>query len=394
MKKNKILLLGSGELGKEFVIAAQRLGQYVIAVDRYLGAPAMHVADESFAIDMQNEEQLAQIIADHSPDYIVPEIEAINTEFLKKIEQLGAVVVPSANAVNLTMDRKGIRKLASETLGIRTSKFAFASSLEELQSASHSVGFPAVIKPTMSSSGKGQSTVHSYDELSTAWEKAINESRGKSAEVIMEEFIHFSSEITLLTISQKNSEVLFCPPIGHTQRSGDYVESWQPHPMSEEFLYQAQQMAKTVVTALTGFGIWGVEFFLTESEVVFSELSPRPHDTGMVTLAGTQTLNEFELHLRAILGLPIPKIELIRKGASAVVLANETSDYEPSFTNIEKALEIPNSSLFIFKKPSTRKNRRMAVAVVHEGSNENNEIESLVKKANEVASLVKLEYKK
>ena len=394
MKKNKILLLGSGELGKEFVIAAQRLGQYVIAVDRYLGAPAMYVADESFAIDMQNEEQLAQIIADHSPDYIVPEIEAINTEILKKIEQLGAVVVPSATAVNLTMDRKGIRNLASETLGIRTSKFAFASTLNELQNASQTVGFPAVIKPTMSSSGKGQSTVHSYEELTSAWEKAINESRGKSGEVIMEEFIHFSSEITLLTISQKNGDVLFCPPIGHTQKNGDYVESWQPHPMSKEFLQKAQEMAKKVVTTLTGFGIWGVEFFLTDTEVIFSELSPRPHDTGMVTLAGTQTLNEFELHLRAILGLPIPKIELIRKGASAVVLSSEYSDNEPLFHNVEKALEIPNSSLFIFKKPSTRKNRRMAVAIVHEDKHVNESIEDLVKKANEVASKVQLEYKK
>jgi len=394
MKKNKILLLGSGELGKEFVIAAQRLGQYVIAVDRYLGAPAMHVADESFAIDMQNEEQLAQIIQDHSPDFIVPEIEAINTEYLKKIEQLGAVVVPSANAVSLTMDRKGIRKHASETLGVRTSKFEFASSLEELQKASEGVGFPAVIKPTMSSSGKGQSTVHSYHDLPLAWEKALNESRGKSAEVIMEEFIHFTSEITLLTVSQKNGEVLFCPPIGHTQKNGDYVESWQPHPMSDLFLQQAQDMAKKVVTSLTGFGIFGVEFFLTETEVIFSELSPRPHDTGMVTLAGTQTLNEFELHLRAILGLPIPYIELIRKGASAVILASDVSDYEPYFENVENALEIPNSSLFIFKKPSTRKNRRMAVAVVHENTNKNETIEDLVKKANEVASLVVLNYKK
>jgi phosphoribosylglycinamide formyltransferase 2 len=394
MKKNKILLLGSGELGKEFVIAAQRLGQYVIAVDRYLGAPAMHVADECFVIDMQNESELASIIADHSPDFIVPEIEAINTEFLRKIEQLGANVVPSANAVHLTMDRKGIRKLASETLGIRTSKFAFAHSLEELQQASKTVGFPAVIKPTMSSSGKGQSTVHSYEELSTAWEKAIRESRGKSAEVIIEEFIHFTSEITLLTVSQRNGEVLFCPPIGHTQKNGDYVESWQPHPMKESFLLQAQQMAKTVVQALTGFGIWGVEFFITENEVIFSELSPRPHDTGMVTLAGTQTLSEFELHLRAILGLPIPKIELIRKGASAVVLASENSEKEPLFHNVEKALEIPNSSLFIFKKPSTRKNRRMAFAVVHEGVNENLSIEEVVEKANIVASLIRLEYQK
>lgn len=394
MKKNKILLLGSGELGKEFVIAAQRLGQYVIAVDRYLGAPAMHVADESFAIDMQNEEQLAQIIQDHSPDFIVPEIEAINTEFLKKIEQLGAIVVPSANAVSLTMDRKGIRKHASETLGIRTSKFVFASSLEELQKASENVGFPAVIKPTMSSSGKGQSTVHSFDDLTIAWEKALNDSRGKSAEVIMEEFIHFTSEITLLTVSQKNGEVLFCPPIGHTQKNGDYVESWQPHTMSDLFLQQAQDMAKKVVTSLTGFGVFGVEFFLTETEVIFSELSPRPHDTGMVTLAGTQTLNEFELHLRAILGLPIPNIEFIRKGASAVILASEFSDYEPSFENVEIALQTPNSSLFIFKKPSTRKNRRMAIAVIHEDRKKNETVEELVKKANEVASIVKLEYKK
>ncbi len=394
MKKNKILLLGSGELGKEFVIAAQRMGQYVIAIDRYLGAPAMHVADESFVIDMHNEQELSAIIKDHSPDYIVPEIEAINTEFLKKIEQLGTIVVPSANAVSLTMDRKGIRKLASDTLGIRTSKFSFATSMLGLEMASKTVGFPAVIKPTMSSSGKGQSTVYTFEELAPAWEKAISESRGKSVEVIMEEFIHFTSEITLLTVSQKNGEIIFCPPIGHTQKNGDYVDSWQPHPMSNEQLQQAQDISRKIVSALTGFGIWGVEFFLTKDEVIFSELSPRPHDTGMVTLAGTQTLNEFELHLRAILGLPIPKIELIRKGASSVVLSLEYSDYEPIYHNVEKALEMPNSSIRIFKKPSTGKNRRMAVAIVHEGVSENLTIEELILKAKSVANLVTLEYQK
>ncbi|HNR16664.1 MAG TPA: formate-dependent phosphoribosylglycinamide formyltransferase, partial [Chitinophagaceae bacterium] len=318
----KILLLGSGELGKELVIALKRLGQTVIAVDSYAGAPAMQVADGFEVIDMLNGEQLDLAVAKHQPDLVVPEIEAIRTERFYKYEKQNIQVVPSAKAANFTMNRKLIRDLASKELGLRTAKYFYATTYEEFTKAVNDIGFPCVVKPLMSSSGKGQSVLKKTEDQQTVWDYAINNSRGDIKEVIIEEFISFHTEITLLTVTQKNGTTLFCPPIGHRQERGDYQESWQPVAISESDYTDACTMAEKVTTALTGAGLWGVEFFLTDNGVYFSELSPRPHDTGMVTLAGTQNLSEFELHARTILGLPIPEIKLERAGASAVVLAN------------------------------------------------------------------------
>ena len=313
----KILLLGSGELGKEFTIAAQRKGQYVIACDSYAGAPAMQVADECEVFSMLDGEALDRVVEKHHPDIIVPEIEAIRTERLYHLEKEGVQVVPSAKAVNYTMNRKAIRDLAAKELGLKTARYYYAKSFEELQAAAEKIGFPCVVKPLMSSSGKGQSLVKCADELEHAWQYGCEGSRGDIKELIIEEFIRFDSEITLLTVTQKNGPTLLCPPIGHVQKGGDYRESFQPAHIDPEHLKQAQQMAAKMTEALTGAGLWGVEFFLShENGVYFSELSPRPHDTGMVTLAGTQNLNEFELHLRAVLGLPIPEITQERIGAS------------------------------------------------------------------------------
>lgn len=361
----KILLLGSGELGKEFVIALQRLGQTVIACDKYAGAPAMQVADDFEVFDMLDGEALAAAVAKHQPDLIVPEIEAIRTERLYELEQQGLSVVPSARAVNFTMNRKAIRDLAAKELGLKTAKYFYAKSFEELKEAAAKIGFPCVIKPLMSSSGKGQSVAYSADDLEHSWNYGCEGSRGDIKELIIEEFIRFDSEITLLTVTQKNGPTLFCPPIGHVQKSGDYRESFQMAPISEEHLQEAQRMAAAVTEALTGAGIWGVEFFLShENGVYFSELSPRPHDTGMVTLAGTQNLSEFELHARAVLGLPIPAITFERMGASAVILADEASENAPDYTGIEEALAgNPTIDIRIFGKPSARKNRRMGVVV-------------------------------
>ena len=318
----KILLLGSGELGKEFVIAAQRLGQHVIACDSYAGAPAMQVADECEVFSMLAGETLERAVRTPRPDIIVPEIEAIRTEKLYDFEAEGIQITPSARAVNFTMNRKAIRDLAAKELGLKTAKYFYAKSFDELKAHAEVIGFPCVVKPLMSSSGKGQSLVKTADELPHAWEYGISGSRGDIQELIIEEFIHFDSEITLLTVTQKNGPTLFCPPNGHVQKGGDYRESFQPAHISEEHLAEAQRMAAKVTEALTGAGIWGVEFFLShEGGVYFSELSPRPHDTGMVTLAGTQNFNEFELHLRAALGLPIPCIKQMRIGASAVILS-------------------------------------------------------------------------
>ena len=295
----KILLLGSGELGKEFVIAAKRLGQYVVACDSYAGAPAMQVADACEVFDMLDGDRLEAVVAKHDPDIIVPEIEAIRTERLYACEKRGIQVVPSARAVNFTMNRKSIRDLAAEELGLKTAKYFYAKSFDELKAAAERIGFPCVVKPLMSSSGKGQSLVRTPDELEHAWEYGCSGSRGDIRELIIEEFIPFDSEITLLTVTQQNGPTLFCPPIGHVQKGGDYRESFQPAPISPEHLAEAQAMAAKVTQALTGAGLWGVEFFLSHDKgVYFSELSPRPHDTGMVTLAGTQNLNEFELHCR------------------------------------------------------------------------------------------------
>ena len=318
----KILLLGSGELGKEFVISAQRKGQYIIACDSYAGAPAMQVADECEVFSMLDGDALERVVRKHKPDIIVPEIEAIRTERLYDFEKEGIQVVPSARAVNFTMNRKAIRDLAAKELGLKTAKYFYAKSLDELKTAAEKIGFPCVVKPLMSSSGKGQSLVKSADELEHAWEYGCNGSRGDIKELIIEEFIKFDSEITLLTVTQKNGPTLFCPPIGHVQKGGDYRESFQPAHIDPTHLKEVQEMAEKVTRALTGAGLWGVEFFLShENGVYFSELSPRPHDTGMVTLAGTQNLNEFELHCRAVLGLPIPNIKQERMGASAVILS-------------------------------------------------------------------------
>ena len=317
------MLLGSGELGKEFTIAAKRLGQSVVAVDSYNDAPAMQVTDLREVINMLDGNSLDRIVEKHKPDIIVPEIEAIRTERLYEYEQKGIQVVPSAKAANFTMNRKAIRDLASKELGIKTAGYLYASSLKQLQDSIKNIGLPCVIKPLMSSSGKGQSVIRSESEIESAWNNASSKGRGDYEEVIAEEFIKFESEITLLTLTQKNGKTLFCPPIGHRQERGDYQESWQPALISDEQLLSAQSMAKKVTASLTGYGIWGVEFFLGEKEVYFSELSPRPHDTGMVTLSGTQNFNQFELHLRAILGLPVNDITLERSGESAVILTEK-----------------------------------------------------------------------
>jgi phosphoribosylglycinamide formyltransferase 2 len=362
----KILLLGAGELGKEFVIAAKRKGQYVIACDSYANAPAMQVADEYEVFNMLHGDDLDLVIRKHRPDIIVPEIEAIRTERLYDYEKLGIQVVPSAKAVNYTMNRKAIRDLAAKELGLKTARYFYAKTLDELKEAAEKIGFPCVVKPLMSSSGKGQSLVKSADELEHAWEYGCSGSRGDIRELIIEEFIQFDSEITLLTVTQQNGPTLFCPPIGHVQKGGDYRESFQPAFIDPEHLKQAQEMAYKVTKALTGAGIWGVEFFLShENGVYFSELSPRPHDTGMVTLAGTQNLNEFELHLRAVLGLPIPGIKLERMGASAVILSGISSLEQPNYKGLEKVTALEDTYLRIFGKPFTRLNRRMGVALCY-----------------------------
>ena len=358
------MLLGSGELGKEFVIAAQRLGQYVIACDAYANAPAMQVADECEVFSMLDGDALDAAVAKHQPDIIVPEIEAIRTERLYHFEEEGIQVVPSAKAVNYTMNRKAIRDLAAKELGLKTAKYFYAKSLEELREAADKIGFPCVVKPLMSSSGKGQSLVKSADELEQAWTYGCEGSRGDIKELIIEEFIRFDSEITLLTVTQKNGPTRFCAPIGHVQKGGDYRESFQPAPIRPDHLAEAQEMAAKVTEALTGAGIWGVEFFLSnENGVYFSELSPRPHDTGMVTLAGTQCLNEFELHARAVLGLPIPEIEQYRMGASAVILSPIASQEQPRYRGMEEAVVEPDTDIRIFGKPYTKVNRRMGVVV-------------------------------
>jgi len=380
--RKKILLLGSGELGKEFAIAAQRLGQYVIAVDSYVNAPAMQVAHEFEVIDMLNGDQLDAIVAKHKPDLIVPEIEAIRTERFYDYENQGVKVVPSAKAANFTMNRKAIRDLAAIEVGVRTAKYKYATSYEELVDAVKFTGMPCVVKPLMSSSGKGQSVIKSEADWQKAWDYALEGSRGDLKEVIVEGFIDFDYEITLLTVTQQNGPTLFCPPIGHRQERGDYQESWQPMPMNPEHLKEAQQMAADVTKALGGAGLWGVEFFITKEGAYFSELSPRPHDTGMVTLAGTQSYNEFELHARAILNIPIPQIDLHRNGASAVVLATETSENEPVFTGLDKAAVFSNSDLRLFGKPTTRPYRRMAVTLTYGEQ----DVKELVEKAQAMAA--------
>lgn len=385
----KILLLGSGELGKEFVISVKRLGEYVVACDSYAGAPAMQVADECEVFNMLDGDALEQIVQKHRPDIIVPEIEAIRTERLYDFEQKGIQVVPSARAVNFTMNRKAIRDLAAKELGLKTARYFYARSLDELREAASKIGFPCVVKPLMSSSGKGQSLVKSADELEHAWEYGCNGSRGDIKELIIEEFIRFDSEITLLTVTQKNGPTLFCPPIGHVQKGGDYRESFQPAHIDPAHLKEAQIMADKVTRALTGAGIWGVEFFLShENGVYFSELSPRPHDTGMVTLAGTQNLNEFELHCRAVLGLPIPHVKLERMGASAVILSSIASQERPNYRGMEEVTKEEDTYLRIFGKPTTRVNRRMGVVLCY--APVNSDMNALRDKTKLLASKVKV----
>ncbi|MBC8065517.1 MAG: formate-dependent phosphoribosylglycinamide formyltransferase [Chlorobia bacterium] len=358
-----VLLLGSGELGKEFAIAMARLGQRVIAVDSYDGAPAHQVTPYREVIDMLDGAALDALVAKHKPDLIVPEIEAIRTERFYDYEAQGIQVVPSAKAANFTMNRKAIRDLAAGELGIRTAPYRYAASLEELEKAVEEVGIPCVVKPLMSSSGKGQSSVRSKADLAKAWESAVEKGRGDLAEVIVEGFIEFETEITLLTVTQMDGDTLFCPPIGHRQERGDYMESWMPCDITATELHHAHEMAWQITRALGGAGIWGVEFFLAKDGVVFSELSPRPHDTGMVTLSNCLPLNEFELHARAVLGLPIPPLDSLRYAASAVVLADFESPSAPSMVGVEDALTDPAVDVRVFGKPSARVNRRMGVAI-------------------------------
>ena len=355
----KILLLGSGELGKEFVISAKRLGCYVVACDSYAGAPAMQVADESCVFSMLDEAPLRAAIAQHKPDLIVPEIEAIRTEVLLEVEKEGFEVIPSARAANLTMNRDRIRDVAVG-LGVRTAKFNYAESADALLAQANAIGFPVVIKPVMSSSGKGQSVAKTAADIQASWDYACAGMRGDRKKVIVEEFINFEFEITLLTIRQRKGPTLFCEPIGHVQERGDYQYSWQPQPMLPSYLKAAQDMADKVTADLGGAGLFGVEFFVTKDEVIFSELSPRPHDTGMVTMI-SQNLSEFDLHARAILGLPIANI-VCTEGASAVVLATQDGS-NPSYTGVAEALSEPDVDVRIFGKPTTRPYRRMAVAL-------------------------------
>ena len=379
----RFMLLGSGELGKEFVIAAKRLGNYVIAVDRYANAPGMQVADCSEVISMLNGDDLETIVEKHRPDFIIPEIEAIRTEKLIEFEQRGITVIPTAAATDYTMNRDRIRELAHKHLGIRTAKYDYATTLDELISVSQEIGLPNVVKPIMSSSGKGQSTVNHQHEIERAWNYAIQGSRGGSQQVIVEEFIQFEIEVTLLAIKQWNAPTIFCSPIGHRQEKGDYQESWQPAVIPDRLISEAQAIAQKVTDALGGAGIFGVEFFITKEEVIFSELSPRPHDTGMVTLI-SQNLNEFELHVRAVLGLPIPNIEQLGPSASAVILAKEYSN-SIFYEGVADAIADKDVDLRLFGKPDSRPLRRMGVALAR-GIN----TEVARKKANKAASKIKI----
>lgn len=360
-KMKKLMLLGAGELGKEFVISAQRYGLEVVAVDRYAGAPAMQVADAFEVIDMLSGADLERVVAKHKPDIIVPEIEAIRTEKLKEFEARGIQISPSAKAVHLTMNRDAIRDLAAQELGLKTARYLYAESRVELIEASLSIGFPNVVKPVMSSSGKGQSVVKRAADSGDAWDYAVAGMRGDKAKVIVEEFIRFDSEITLLTIKQRRGPTLFVRPIGHRQERGDYQESWLPAKVSRTQMLKAQKMAKKITDVLGGQGLFGVEFFLAGGEVYFSELSPRPHDTGMVTLVG-QNLSEFDLHLRAVMGWPIPEIISGGPAASAVILADRESE-SFTFSGVAEALKTKSVEIRLFGKPSTRLHRRMGVAL-------------------------------
>lgn len=380
-------MLGSGELGKEVVIALQRLGCTVIACDAYEGAPAMQVADGFEVFSMLDGDALERAVRKHSPDIIVPEVESIRTDKLYEFEGEGIQVTPSAKAANFTMNRKLIRDLAAKDLGLRTAPYAYATNIEEFESAVEEIGLPCVVKPLMSSSGKGQSVVKDASELEAAFNYAMEGSRGDLKEIIVEGFIDFHTEITLLTVTQKEGETLFCAPIGHRQERGDYQESWQPCAMDDAQLEEAQDMARKVTQALGGAGIWGIEFFLGHDAVYFSELSPRPHDTGMVTLAGTQNFNEFELHARALLGLNIPAIELRYPGVSAVVLAEKEG--LPVYSGMELAAAQPQADFKIFGKPTTRPYRRMAVALAYDRTGKET-MDAMRERAANIAAMIKV----
>lgn len=355
----KVMLLGSGELGKEVAIELQRLGCEVIACDKYENAPAMQVAHRARVFSMTDPAKLKNAILEEKPDLIVPEVEAIATDVLIELEKTGQKVVPTARAAKLTMNREGIRRLAAEELGLLTSSYQFVNSEAQASAATEALGFPCVMKPIMSSSGHGQSTLRTADDVSKSWAYAQEDARGGAGTCILEGFVEFDYEITLLTVSASNG-VFCCEPIGHRQEDGDYRESWQPQPMSNEVLQKAQNIAKKIVQALGGFGIFGVELFVCGDEVLFSEVSPRPHDTGLVTLA-SQNLSEFALHARALLGLPVPSIELIKPGASVPLLGH--GDGIPNFVGLENALAVPDSEVRIFGKPICKGHRRLAVAI-------------------------------
>jgi len=379
----RVMLLGAGELGKEVIIELQRYGVETIAVDRYPNAPGMQVADRSYVIKMLNAKALGRVVEKEKPDLIVPEVEAIATEELLKLEGRGYTVIPTARAVWLTMNREGIRRLAAEELKIPTSRYRFASSLEEFKQAVEEIGCPCVVKPIMSSSGKGQSTLFSLDESEKAWHQAQAGARGGADKVIVESFVDFDYEITLLTVRHVGG-VSFCEPIGHRQERGDYRESWQPHPMSDEALQKAKQIAGAVTESLGGRGIFGVELFVKGDEVIFSEVSPRPHDTGMVTMI-SQDLSEFALHARAILGLPIPSIRQLGPSASSVLLVEGNSD-APRFTFLDEALDVPDTQLRLFGKPGVKGERRLGVALALADT-----VEKARAKANRVISKIKVE---
>ena len=380
----KMMLLGGGELGKEVVIEAQRLGVEVIVVDRYDDTPAMQVAHRSYTMSMLDGDALRRVITEEKPDYIVPEIEAIATSTLVELEKEGFNVVPTANATKLTMDREGIRRLAAEEVGLATSPYRFADTEEEYRAAVAEIGIPCVIKPVMSSSGKGQSTVKSEADIQKAWDYSQSGGRTGEGRIIIESFVPFDYEITLLTVRHVDGTT-FCEPIGHRQEDGDYRESWQPQPMSEVALAKAQEYARKITDALGGRGLFGVELFVKDDDVIFSEVSPRPHDTGLVTVI-SQDLSEFALHVRAVLGLPIPGIRLYGAAASSVILSNGTSD-KPAFDGVDVALREADTKVLIFGKGECAGVRRLGVALALA-----DDIEGAIEKAKRVSSAVTISY--
>ena len=381
--KKRILLLGSGELGKELVIEAKRLGLEVIAIDKYNNAPAMQVADDSYVIDMSNKNILNNTIKNLNPDFVVPEIEALSIEALKELEDEGVNIIPNARTVEITMNRDKIRDLASNDLNIRTAKFKYVFKYDDLDKKASEIGFPLLIKPLMSSSGKGQSLVTREEDLFRAWTDSQANSRGNVSGVIIEEFIDFDFEFTLLTVRKDNGENIFCLPIGHIQSNGDYQSSWQPLEMNSSLINEAKTITNKILNNLNGPGIYGVEFFVKGNEVIFSELSPRPHDTGMVTLV-SQNINEFELHLRAFLNLPIPKITIIKPAATRVILS-EKEAINPRYTGLNEALNLENTKVLFFGKTTAKKGRRMGVVLAS-----NNDLNLARQNADEASLMIKV----